>query len=183
MSPQHPFQAPSLVLAAVIASADGVRGHVKVKCFLEDPSQFKDYSPFLSENGESTYEIEKVLSQDKDLLIVSFKGVTDRNQAESLNGSKLMFPRERLPELEEDTFYRRELMGLSVQSSQGHVLGKVQALHNFGAGDLLEVKTLEGKREMIPFTREVVPTIDMKEGALQLSTAGEMFLKGDIYDS
>ncbi len=172
-------QAPSLICAAVIASAHGVRGHVKVKCFLEEPKLLKTYSPFLNEKGEEGYQIEKVISQDKNTFIVSLEGVTDRNQAELLKGVKLMLPSARLPELSEDTFYHNELIGLLVTSLQGQPLGQVHALYNFGAGELLEVKTLTGDLQMIPFTRDVVPEVNLKEGRLFLSDEGEMFLKGD----
>jgi len=169
----------SLFCAAVIASAHGVRGHVKVKCFLEDPKLFKTYSPFLNEKEEEVYRIEKVLSQDKDVLIVSLEGVTDRNQAEHLKSAKLMLSSDRLPELSEDTFYHRELIGLSVKSLKGQLLGEVHALYNFGAGELLEVKTLTGDLQMIPFTHASVPEVNLKEGTLLISNEGEVFLKGE----
>jgi len=173
-------QSPSLFCAAVIASAHGVRGHVKVKCFLEDPSNLMTYSPLLNEKGVDAYKVKKILSQDKDILIVSFEGVSDRNQAERLKGEKLMFPRERLPELSEDAYYHSDLIGLSVKSPQGQSLGKVHALYNFGAGELLEIKTLKGDLEMIPFTQKIVSDVNLKEGVLHLSQEGELFLKGGI---
>ena len=169
----------SLICAAVIASAHGVRGHVKVKCFLEDPKLFKTYSPFLNEKEEEVYRIEKVLSQDKDILVVSLEGVTDRNQAEHLKSAKLMLSSERLPELSDDTFYHRELIGLSVKSLSGQLLGEVHALFNFGAGELLEVKTPTGDSKLIPFTRETVPEVNLKERTLLLSNMGEIFLEGE----
>lgn len=172
-------QAHPLICAAVVASAHGIRGHVKVKCFLEDPKLFKTYSPFLNEKEEEVYKIEKVLSQDKDILIVSLEGVTDRNQAEHLKRAKLMLSSERLPELSEDTFYHRDLIGLSVKSLQGQLLGEVHALYNFGAGELLEVKTISEDLQMIPFTRGTVPEIKLEEGDLLLSDEGIMFLKGE----
>ncbi len=169
-----------LFCVAVIAGAHGVRGHVKIKCFLDDPTLLKTSPSFLNEKGEEVYKIEKILSQKKDVFIVSLEGVTDRNQAESLKGSQLMFPRNQLPEVPEDTFYHAELIGLSVKSPQGQSLGKVHALYNFGAGDLLEVKTLKGKLEMIPFTEAMVPDINLKAGVLHLSGDGELFLKGGL---
>ena len=89
-----------------------------------------------------------------------------------------MLPRERLPELSEDTFYHRDLIGLSVSLSQGQTLGKVHALYNFGAGELLEVKTLKGT-SMIPFTHAMVPEMNLKKGCSHFSEEGEMFLKGE----
>src|SRR3546814_643978 len=98
------LQPSSLFCAAVVASAHGIQGHVKVKCFLEDPHHLRDYSPLSNEEGEPVYKVKKVLSQDKDTLIVAFDGIADRNEAERLKGAKLMLPWERLPELSEDTF-------------------------------------------------------------------------------
>jgi 16S rRNA processing protein RimM len=172
-------QASSLFCAAVITSAHGVHGHVKVKCFLEDPSRFKAYSPYSNEEGDSLYAVKKVLSFQKDILVVAFEGVTDRNQAEGLRGAKLMVAQERLPHLMEGTYYHRDLMGLAVQSSKGQTLGTVNALYNFGAGDLLEVKTGEGVLHMLPFTHEMVPEIDLENRLLRLSDAADVFLEGD----
>lgn len=174
----RPHQATSHFCAAVVASAHGVRGHVKVKCFLEDPSTLKSFSPFTNEAADKTYKVEKVFSQDKDLLIISLEGVSDRNAAESLKGEKLMLSIEQLPKLSEGTFYHRDLIGLSVKSSGNKSLGEVQALYNFGAGDLLEVKISNDGLQMIPFTEAFVPEVNLKGGFLLLSAEGEMFLKG-----
>lgn len=169
-----------LFCAAVITSAHGIHGHVKVKCFLEDPSQFKSFSPFYKETGEEAYKVNKVLSQDKDVLIISLEGVSDRNQAEDIKGSQLMLSRSNLPDLSEDTFYHRDLIGLSVTSFQGQSLGEVHGVYNFGAGDLLEIKTLDDKLEMLPFTREIVSEVVKEERTLRLSQEGEAFLKGEF---
>ncbi|MBY0500502.1 MAG: ribosome maturation factor RimM [Alphaproteobacteria bacterium] len=174
-----PTPSPSLFCAAVIAAPHGLHGHVKVKCFLEDPRKFEAYSPYSNERGEATYTVKKVVSQDKDVLIVSLNEISDRNQAELIKGAKLMLSRDRLPHLSEDTYYHRDLMGLSVESSFGDFLGTVHALYNFGAGDLLEIKTIEDRLEMIPFTRTNVSQVNIEEGFLLLSQEGEIFLKGD----
>jgi len=169
---------PSLFCAGVIASAHGVQGHVKVKCFLEDPSVFKTYSPFCNEEGNEIYKINKIFSQNKDVLIVSLDGVRDRTEAERLKGEKLMCSRGRLPELSNDVFYHADLIGLSVNCPNGQSLGRVYAIYNFGAGDILEVEILQGKLEMIPFTHAVVPEVNIKEGFICLSKEGELLLKG-----
>src|SRR3990167_5827274 len=149
-----PTQASTPFCAAVIASAHGIHGHVKVKCFLEDPSMFMNYSPYLNEKGEEAYKVKKVLVQDKDVLTIALEGLVDRTTAEHLRGANLLLSPERLPALSEDTFYHIDLVGLMVKSSANQPLGEVHALYNFGAGDLLEVKTLEGKLQIIPFTEK-----------------------------
>lgn len=169
----------SLFCAAVIAAPHGVQGWLKVKCFLEDPSKFQAYSPYSNERGEECFIVKKVVSQDKDILIVSLDEISDRHQAELIKGEKLMLSRDRLPDLSEDTYYHTDLMGLSIKSFSGDFLGTVHALYNFGAGDLLEIKTIEDKLEMVPFTRASVSEVNIEKGFLLLSEEGEMFLKGD----
>lgn len=176
-------QASTPFCAAVIASAHGIHGHVKVKCFLENPSKFMDYSPYLNEKGEEVYKVKKVLVEDKDILTISLEGLVDRTAAENLKGANLMLSPDRLPALSEDTFYHKDLIGLSVKSLDNQLLGEVHALYNFGAGDLLEVKTLEGKLQIIPFTQKGVPEVNIAQGYLILSAEGEMFLKGEFHVS
>ena len=176
-------QASSLFCAAVIASAHGVQGHVKVKCFLEDPTHFKTYSPFSNEEGEPVYAVKKVLSQNKDVLVVSFEGITDRTEAEGLRGTKLMVDPKRLPSLMEDTFYHKDLIGLAVIGTEGQPLGTVYGLYNFGAGDLLEVKTLKGILQMIPFTHEMIPEMNLEKGTLRISEDAKSFFEGGLNDA
>jgi len=171
-------QTHSLFCAAVIASAHGVHGHVKVKCFLEDPTLLKTYSPYSNEAGEPVFAVKKILSHQKDVLVVSIEGVTDRTQAERLRGSKLMLSQDQLPHLLEDTYYHKDLIGLKVISSEKKPCGEVCAIYNFGAGELLEVKTVKNTLHMIPFTHAVVPEVNLGEGLLRLSKEGEMFLEG-----
>jgi 16S rRNA processing protein RimM len=165
--------------AAIITSPHGIQGRVKIKCFLEDPSEFKMHSPYYNESGEEAYTVTKVLSQDKDVLVVALEDIRDRNEAERLKGTKLMLSRQHLPALEEDTFYHADLMGLRVLSSRNTSCGKVHALYNFGAGDILEVETDQGKLAMLPFTHDIVPEVNVKEGFLRLSDVGDLLIKGD----
>jgi len=165
-----------LFCAAIITSAHGLQGHVKVKCFLENPRDLKAYSPFCNPEGEPVYKITKVLSQTQEMATISLEGIKDRTQAEALKGTELMVPRERLKPLTEDTFYHQDLIGLSVHSPQGTRIGHVYALHNFGAGDILEVQTLEDKLIMLPFTHAMVPIVHVADGFVQLSAQGEEML-------
>lgn len=175
-------QPSPLFCAAVITSAHGLHGHVKVKCFLEDPDHFKTYSPFSNEEGKPVYKVKKILSKDKDILLVAFDGVVDRTEAEGLRGAKLMLAPERLPSLSADTYYHKDLIGLSVLSTGGESFGTVHALHNFGAGELLEIKNKD-TLQMIPFTSDMVPEVDLKKGVLHLSKLAELFLEGADNDS
>ena len=93
------------------------------------------------------------------MLVVRFKGITDRNQAEALNGLELSIPRDRLPPPAEDEYYHADLIGLAAITLSGETLGTVIAVHNYGAGDLLEVAPSRGETLLVPFTREVVPEV------------------------
>ncbi|MBL8676490.1 MAG: 16S rRNA processing protein RimM [Alphaproteobacteria bacterium] len=174
---------PSLFCAAVVASAHGVHGHVKVKCFLENPTEFNKFSPYCNKMGEEAYRVKKILSQKGDMLIVSLEGVSDRTYAEQMRGTELFVPRSKLPTLSEDIFYHRDLIGLQVHSHQGVLLGDVHALYNFGAGDILEIKTSQGKLEMLPFTKDCVPEVHNEEGTLVLSPEGETYLTKEKSDA
>jgi 16S rRNA processing protein RimM len=169
----------NLLCAAVITSAHGIQGQVKLKCFLENPADLGSYSSFSNEKGEETYKIKKIIVQDKDILVVSFEGINNRTEAEQLKGKKLMVARERLPNLSEDTFYHTDLIGLLVKSLKGKDLGIIQRIYNFGAGDILEIKTPENKLEMIPFTQAMVPVVDIQQGFVSLNPDGEKILQGE----
>ena len=111
------------------------------------------------------------------MLIAAFKGVTDRNAAEALRGTRLYVDREKLPETEdEETFYQADLVGLEAVTAEGRRLGRVVAVQNFGAGDLLEIAP-EGRKsgEMLPFTKNFVPEIDLAAGRLVVAPPAGLF--------
>lgn len=173
---------PPLFCAAVVASAHGLHGHVKVKCFLEDPRCLKTYSPFSNEAGEPVYTVKKILSQDGDMVLVSLEGVDDRTEAERLRKTKFMLSEERLPELSDETYYYKDLIGMSVISPENQPLGVVHAVHNFGAGELIELKILNERLLMIPFTHEMIPEVDLKKRLLRLSQDAKVFLEEEPVD-
>jgi len=176
-------QNPPLFCAAVVASAHGLHGHVKVKCFLEDPRCLKTYSPFSNEAGEPVYTVKKVLSQDGDMVLVSLEGVSDRTEAERMRKTKFMLSEGRLPELSDETYYHKDLIGMSVVSPEDQPLGVVHAMHNFGAGELVELKTLDERLHMIPFTHDMVPEIDLGKRFLRLSQDARAFLEEESGDA
>lgn len=165
--------------AAIITTPHGLHGQVKVKSFLEDPTCFVRYSPFYNEARDKEYTVTKIFPSHKGGLILTLKEVTTRTDAEQLKGATLMLPRKKLPALAEDTFYHADLIGLEIVTPDGHSLGNVHALYNFGASDILEVKTLLGKLVMIPFTRAILPEVDIKKGILRVSQEGERVLTGE----
>ena len=150
------------VRVARIGAAHGVRGEVKLWSFTEDPAAVADYGPLETADG-AHFEIE-ALRAAKDHFVARIAGVADRNAAAKLCNLDLFVPRERLPPIEEtDTFYHADLIGLDALAPDGTQIGTVHALHNFGAGDIIEIMPLgSGEPVLLPFTETTVPKIDLK---------------------
>ncbi len=162
------------VCLAVVAGAHGVRGLVKLKSFTVDPLDVGAYGDLSDEKGQRFFEV-TVKGMVKNAVLVSIAGIADRDQAQALQGTRLYVSREALPEPEdEEEFYNADLIGLSVEDSSGAVLGSVKAMHNFGGGDLLEVQPSEGKSLLLPFTRQVVPLVDLKGGRVVVEPPEEV---------
>ena len=150
-----------LICVGTLAGAFGVRGEVRLKSFTSNPDDIANYAPLLTENGDKSFEI-VITGRLKNGLAARLSGVVKKEQADDLKGTKLFVPRDRLPSLQEDEFYYSDLIGMLVYDTGGNEIGKVQAVLNHGAGDLLEIHGANLKMSlMIPFTKEVVPTVDI----------------------
>ena len=161
------------VLVGVIAAAHGVRGLVRVKSFTADPKSVASYGELSDEWGQRRFRL-ILQGQAKEGVIAQIDGVTDRDAAEALKGTKLFVDREALPEIAaDDEFYQADLVGLRVESRDGKTLGRVKAVLNFGAGDLLEIEG-EGVSLMLPFTKQVVPLVDLPGGRLVAEPPAEV---------
>jgi 16S rRNA processing protein RimM len=147
-----------------IGAAHGVRGEVRLWSFTADPGAIVDYGPLETEDGR-TVQI-KSLRAAKDHFVAQLKGVADRDAAERLTNVKLYVPRERLPQPSApDEFYHADLIGLTVVDRAGEARGTVVAVHNFGAGDLIEVKPVDAnKTQLLPFDETTVPVVDLAAG-------------------
>ena len=145
------------ICVGAIAGAFGVKGEARIKSFCAEPADIADYSPLATEDGR-TFDL-KLGRAIKGGYAARLSGVQTREQAEALKGTRLYAPRERLPGLPDDEYYHADLIGLEVVDTGGASLGKVRAVHDFGAGDVLDV--LGDKELMLPFTREAVPTVDL----------------------
>ena len=165
------------VLMARIGAAHGIRGEVRVKPYGDDPLSFADYGILTTKDGKTSFEVEKARVQ-KTVVVTKFKGVTDRNQAEELNGIELYIDRDQLPETDEDEFYYSDLTGLSVLDQTGETLGTVIAVQDFGAGDLLEVRPRRGRSFYVPFTKEFVPEISLSDGLVRVDLPEDYFSEG-----
>jgi 16S rRNA processing protein RimM len=149
-----------------IGAAHGVRGEVRLRSFTSDPQAIADYGPLEAEDGR-VFAIES-LRPAKDHFVARLSGIADRSAAAQLANVKLYVPRERLPQPSEaDEFYHADLIGLTVVDRAGNDLGTVIAIHNFGAGDLIEVKLTSGsKTEFVAFNANNVPAVDIHAGRM-----------------
>lgn len=155
-----------LVAVGVITGAHGIRGQVKLRSFTSDPYAILDYAPLLNKEGSKRYEF-RIDAETKNGLVATFKGVNDRNAAELMRGTELFFDKSKLPEPDEEEFYYDQLIGLAVRDAAGTALGTVAALYDFGAGDIIEIRHPDGKKEMYPFTKANFPEVNVVEGFVQ----------------
>jgi 16S rRNA processing protein RimM len=154
------------VCVARIGAAHGTRGEVKLWPFTAAPEAVSEYGPLETADGARAFEIE-ALRPAKDFFVARLKGVTDRTAAERLRNTDLYVPRERLPAPDPDEFYHADLIGLDAEDTAGKALGTVVAVHNFGAGDLLEIALAGGgETVMMPFTAAIVPVVEMARGRI-----------------
>ena len=152
----------NLILIGAIAGAHGVRGDVRLMSFAANPEDIAAYGPLTSEDGRTfTIESLKPLSKGFSARLAEVRGRAD---AEALKSTRLYCPRSALPAADEDEFYHADLIGLEVQTLSGEPAGRIVGVHDFGAGDLLEIAPNGGKTIFVPFTQEAVPVVDIKAG-------------------
>jgi 16S rRNA processing protein RimM len=153
------------VLMGVITGAHGVRGQVRVKSFTAEADAIARYGPLEDERGARRFALQ-LTGALKGVLIARIEGIADRNAAERLKGTRLYLPREALPPPGPDEYYYADLIGLAAVLTDGAPLGRVRAVHEYGAGDSLEVEKPDGATVMVPFTDNIVPEIDIAGGRL-----------------
>jgi len=153
------------VCVGVVTGPHGVGGAVRVKSFTARPGDIAAYGPLADETGRRTLEL-RLLGAAKGVLIARLTGVEDRNRAEALRGLRLYLPRSALPQPEPEEYYHADLIGLTAVLGDGTPLGQVRAVHDFGAGDTLEIERPGGPAAMVPFTRAIVPLVEVEAGRL-----------------
>jgi 16S rRNA processing protein RimM len=163
------------ICVARIGAAHGVRGAVKLWTFTEDPLAVKAYGPLVTKDGARQFEVTNA-REARGHLVATLKGVSSREDAERLNGIELYVAREKLPDTDEDEYYHADLIGLAV-SAAGEPLGRVIAIHNFGAGDIIEIAPPSGSTLLLPFTNAVVPSVDVAGGRVVIELPAE--IEGD----
>ncbi|MDT0681120.1 ribosome maturation factor RimM [Roseicyclus sp. F158] len=157
---------PERVCVAAIAGSFGVRGEVRLKSFTADPEAVADYAPLTTEDGARSFDL-TLGKSIKGAFAARLSGVRTKEEADALKGTRLFALRSKMPDLPDDEFYHADLIGLEVVDTGGTVLGRIRAIHDHGAGDLLEIYGPGLKSTvLVPFTREIVPTVDIAAGRI-----------------
>ena len=163
------------ICVARIGAAHGVKGEVKLWSFTADPAAVADYGPLESEDGLQRFEIE-AMRPAKDHLVARLSGVRDRDAAERLVNVRLYVARDRLPAPAPEEFYHADLIGLRAESRDGAALATIVGIHDFGAGDLLELRPLSGGGTVLmPFTAQTVPEVDIAGGRIIIDPPQDLF--------
>ena len=163
----------SQICVARIGAAHGVRGAVKLWTFTEDPLAVTRYSPLLTKDGARRFEVTHA-RQGNGHLVATLKGVATREDAERLNGLELYVARENLPATDDNEYYHADLIGLAAVTTADEPLGRVLAIHNFGAGDIIEIARPHGPTLLLPFTNAVVPSVDLAAGLVIIELPNEI---------
>ncbi len=152
------------ICLGAIAGAHGVKGEVKIKTFTQQPQDIASYGPLQNEDGDKTFSIVR-FRPDKIGVVATIEGIRGRDDAQRLKGTRLYVKREALPQVEEETWYHADLMGLKVRDKDDKEYGVVIGVYDFGAGDMVEVAPNFGEESLfIPFTRDAVPIVNIKQG-------------------
>jgi 16S rRNA processing protein RimM len=176
-----------LVLVGRVAGAFGVKGEVRISAYTETPLALLRYRDLLREDGSPGLTLLSGRAAKAD-FIGKANEIGTKEEADALRGLRLFVPRALLPEPDEDEFYLTDLIGLDAVTPEGAPVGKVKAVHNFGAGDILEIEPGKGRPTWhLPFTREAVPTVDVAGGTITAVRPGEVTVAaskedGDIED-
>jgi 16S rRNA processing protein RimM len=170
---------PAQICVARIGAPHGVRGEVKLWTFTEDPFAVERYGPLRTRDGARQFEVMQA-REAKGHLVAMLKGVATREDAERLNGVELYVAREKLPATAEDEYYHIDLIGLAAVTAADEPLGRVVAIHDFGAGDIIEIAPPHGATLLLPFTNAVVPSVDLAGGRVVIELPEE--IEGDSPD-
>jgi 16S rRNA processing protein RimM len=156
------------VLIAAVIGAHGLKGEVKLKTFTETPEALARYRRLHAEDGR-VFTIAQFRPGNADEAVATFSEVVNRNTAEGLKGLELFVTRDTLPAPDENEFYHADLIGLTAMDEADRTIGTVKAIHNYGAGDVIEIARGEGDTVMLPFAREFVPVVDVANGRVVIA--------------
>jgi 16S rRNA processing protein RimM len=145
-----------------ILGAHGLRGLVRLRSYTEIPEAIATY-PLTTADGRRIKLALK--SKAGEEYVAAIEGCDSKEQADALRGHELLTDRSALPQPTAKEYYHADLIGLPTRDLAGKVLGSVAALHDFGAGGMLEIQPVEGKQSfMLPFRDAFVPVIDLEQG-------------------
>lgn len=149
----------------VVGAAHGVRGAIRIKSFTDVPEAIANYGTLEDESGARGFTLRVVGTAKGDgMVIAELSGIVNPDQAEALRGLRLYAPRAVLPATTDDEFYHADLVGLAAVLEDESELGRIIAVHDFGAGDVIEIERVEGQPVLVPFTRAAVPVVDIAGG-------------------
>ncbi len=166
------------VCLGVVTGPHGVQGAVRIKSFTQAPEDIAHYGPLTDETGGSRFEL-SLVGAAKGVVLARLSGIEDRAQAEALRGLRLHLPRAALPQTEPEEYYHADLIGLEAVRGDGAPIGRVRAIHDFGAGDTLELARAGMPPVMVPFTRAIVPKVDLAAGRLVLDPPPGLLDEGE----
>ncbi len=162
-----------MICVGAIAGAFGVTGEVRLKSFCTEPTDIGSYGPLTSEDGAQVFKI-TLTRPVAGGLGAKIAGISTKEAADALRGTSLFVPRSKLPSLPDDEFYHADLIGLDAYDTGGVLLGKVSAVHNHGAGDILEISPVRHKSALLlPFTMAIVPNVDILAGRIVVNLPEE----------
>ncbi|MBV9633028.1 MAG: ribosome maturation factor RimM [Methylobacteriaceae bacterium] len=169
----------ALILVGMFGAPHGVRGDIRLKSHTSDPLAIACYGALTDAAGARRFEIVMARVLRSDILVVRLKGIEDRAAAAALTNLELYVPRDKLPPTEAEEFYHADLVGLEACGPDGERFGRVVAVRNFGAGDLLEIAPPTGEARLLPFTKPVVPVVDLAAGRLVVIPPREIEAEND----
>ena len=164
---------PRLIRVGRVAGGFGVKGEIRIATYTETPLALRDYGALLDERGAVCLDLTGA-RESKGGLIARAKGIETKQQADALRGLVLHVDRDALPAPEEDEFYLADLIGLAAVAPDGSSLGKIRSVQEFGAGDLLEIQPPAGATWYAPFTKQVVPEVDIAGGRVVVDRPAEV---------
>jgi 16S rRNA processing protein RimM len=167
MTASHADGTKSRVCLGIVVGARGLKGEVRIKSFTAEPDDVAAYGDLASEDGKRTYKV-RVVGLHRGSVIARVAGVADRTAADRLKGEKLYVARAALPPVGDGVYYHADLVGLRVERTDGMAVGRVRAVENFGAGDILDVAAPGGNSVMVPLATGTIAAVDMKAGVVRV---------------
>ncbi|MDB5509300.1 MAG: rimM [Hyphomicrobiales bacterium] len=167
------------LLVGVFGAPHGVRGEVRLKSYTADPMAIASYAGLTDESGQRRFKIVSARPVKDDLLVVRVEGIGDRTAAEKLTNVAIAMARDALPPADEEEFYHADLIGLRAETQEGERIGIIANVLNYGAGDILEIRPDAGEALLLPFTKAVVPVVDLNGGRVVVAPPVEVLARED----